>query len=344
MSLVGVGIAVALSLLDLIRCISHPTTACSATCPGCRACTTSTTIPPPPRCPASSSIATTPRCSSRTPTTSCPGGIGCRRRRAARPLAPPQRRGERGDRPDGHRHARPTPRGGSTSGASACPGAGQAGPPDRLDAAGFLDRRATIASTRRSPPPSTPTNVGAPWNKGTAALLDLEAIRLACVRHGVTRLRVFGSATTEHFDQASDVDFLVDFAPDNPNLFHDYFDLKFELERITGRPVDLVDASAVRNPYFRASALRPLRGTVCRMNRCSGIPLGRPGSPRMSRPPSATRARRLPRAARSRATERQIELVGEALNNLRKASPVERVPDVHKIIGMRNVSCTATPR
>ena len=91
---------------------------------------------------------------------------------------------------------------------------------------------------------------------GTAALLDLEAIRLACVRHGVTRLRVFGSATTEHFDpQASDVDFLVDFAPDNPNLFHDYIDLKFELERITGRPVDLVDASAVRNPYFRASAL-----------------------------------------------------------------------------------------
>ncbi len=39
------------------------------------------------------------------------------------------------------------------------------------------------------------------------------------------------------------------------------------------------------------------------------------------------------------ATERQIELVGEALNNLRKASPeiAERVPDVHKIIGMRNV-------
>lgn len=39
------------------------------------------------------------------------------------------------------------------------------------------------------------------------------------------------------------------------------------------------------------------------------------------------------------ATERQIELVGEALNNLRKADPevAEGVPDVHKIIGMRNV-------
>ena len=90
---------------------------------------------------------------------------------------------------------------------------------------------------------------------GTGSRLDIEAIRRACERHGVTRLRIFGSATTEHFDpQASDVDFLVDFAPDNPNLFHDYFELKFELEKITGRPVDLVDASAVRNPYFRASA------------------------------------------------------------------------------------------
>jgi uncharacterized protein with HEPN domain len=39
------------------------------------------------------------------------------------------------------------------------------------------------------------------------------------------------------------------------------------------------------------------------------------------------------------ATERQIELVGEALNNLRKAAPelAERVPDVHKIIATRNV-------
>lgn len=52
---------------------------------------------------------------------------------------------------------------------------------------------------------------------------------------------------------------LVVFAPENTNSFHDYFDLKFELERITGRPVDLVDASAVRNPHFQASALGSAR-------------------------------------------------------------------------------------
>ena len=84
-------------------------------------------------------------------------------------------------------------------------------------------------------------------------MLDLDAIARACKRNGVERLRIFGSALTVHFDpDGSDIDFLVDFAPGN--LFHAYFDLKFELERITGRPVDLVDASAVRNPYFKASA------------------------------------------------------------------------------------------
>lgn len=88
-----------------------------------------------------------------------------------------------------------------------------------------------------------------------AATLDLDVIARACKRYGVERLRLFGSALTDRFDpQVSDIDFLVDFAPGNTNLFHDYFDLKFELERITGRPVDLVDASAVRNPYFKASA------------------------------------------------------------------------------------------
>lgn len=73
-------------------------------------------------------------------------------------------------------------------------------------------------------------------------------------------LRVFVSALTDAFDtEGSDIDFLVDFVAGKTNLFNDYFDLKFELERITGRHVDLVDASAIRNPFFRASALENTR-------------------------------------------------------------------------------------
>lgn len=86
--------------------------------------------------------------------------------------------------------------------------------------------------------------------------LDLEAIRGVCERFGVERLRVFGSALTDRFDsETSDIDFLVTFQPGRENLFHDYFDLKFELEKIVGRGVDLVMERAVKNPFFKASVL-----------------------------------------------------------------------------------------
>lgn len=88
-----------------------------------------------------------------------------------------------------------------------------------------------------------------------AALLDVAAIRRACEQYGVERLRIFGSALTNRFDPAtSDVDFLVDFLPERENLFDDYFDLKFDLERIVDRGVDLIDAGSIRNPFFKTSA------------------------------------------------------------------------------------------
>jgi hypothetical protein len=89
----------------------------------------------------------------------------------------------------------------------------------------------------------------------TAERLDVRAIARACEARGVKRLRVFGSVLGEKFDtEMSDIDFLVDFLPGRGALFHDYFDLKEDLERIVGGKVDLVDAGAVRNPYFAGSA------------------------------------------------------------------------------------------
>jgi len=85
----------------------------------------------------------------------------------------------------------------------------------------------------------------------TAVPLDPAAIARACERYGVVRLRVFGSVLTDRFDPiSSDVDFLVDFAPGRGSLLHDQYGLKTELERVVGRPVDLIEASAVSNPYF----------------------------------------------------------------------------------------------
>lgn len=87
-----------------------------------------------------------------------------------------------------------------------------------------------------------------------ATLLGNEDIVRACVKHGVRRLRVFGSVLTDQFDvNSSDLDFLVEFEPGLEHLFDAYFGLHEDLERLLGRDVDLVMAEAVRNPYFAAS-------------------------------------------------------------------------------------------
>ena len=76
-----------------------------------------------------------------------------------------------------------------------------------------------------------------------------------CRRFGVRRLDLFGSAARGDFDPPrSDLDFLYEFEAKLPGGYANaFFGLKEDLERLFGRPVDLVAASAIRNPYFRES-------------------------------------------------------------------------------------------
>ena len=80
----------------------------------------------------------------------------------------------------------------------------------------------------------------------------LDAVAQACMRHGVTRLDVFGSALRDDFkpDQ-SDVDLLVELGPMEPYARVDaYFGLLEDLREILGERVDLVVAGAVKNRYI----------------------------------------------------------------------------------------------
>ncbi|MBI4299616.1 MAG: nucleotidyltransferase domain-containing protein [Chloroflexi bacterium] len=79
---------------------------------------------------------------------------------------------------------------------------------------------------------------------------ELEAL---CRRFQVHRLEVFGSAVAGGFrSEESDLDFLVEFQPSAGAGYADrYFGLLESLEQLFGRPVDLVVASAIKNPYFR---------------------------------------------------------------------------------------------
>jgi predicted nucleotidyltransferase len=74
-----------------------------------------------------------------------------------------------------------------------------------------------------------------------------EALAELCRRFGVERLEVFGSAARgAGFDHnRSDADFLVTFKPSARNDLAAFADLKEALERLLGRPVDLVEREAI---------------------------------------------------------------------------------------------------
>jgi predicted nucleotidyltransferase len=86
-----------------------------------------------------------------------------------------------------------------------------------------------------------------------------EELEQLCRRFHVRRLDLFGSGASDDFDPArSDLDFLVEFDSGAPEAlsFNTYFDLKESLEALFGRSVDLVEPSAIRNPYFKANVER----------------------------------------------------------------------------------------
>ena len=83
------------------------------------------------------------------------------------------------------------------------------------------------------------------------------AIEQVCRTHGVDQLELFGSAARADFDEVtSDVDFLVRFLPRDSGQAEAFFGLREDLERLLGRPIDLVMTDAVRNRYFREAIER----------------------------------------------------------------------------------------
>ncbi|RYE39256.1 MAG: nucleotidyltransferase [Sphingobacteriales bacterium] len=73
-----------------------------------------------------------------------------------------------------------------------------------------------------------------------------------CKNHKVKSLYAFGSVLTDRFNQDSDIDLVVDFAKiDVEDYADNYFGLKFSLQELLKRPVDLLERNAIKNPYFK---------------------------------------------------------------------------------------------
>ena len=73
-----------------------------------------------------------------------------------------------------------------------------------------------------------------------------------CEKHQAKQLYAFGSVLTNKFSDGSDIDLLVEFNPVELEQYADnYFSLKFALEDALRRPVDLLEETAIKNPYFK---------------------------------------------------------------------------------------------
>lgn len=78
-----------------------------------------------------------------------------------------------------------------------------------------------------------------------------ERIQKLCENHKVRNLYVFGSVVTNSFTENSDIDFVVDFNTKDPLDYADnYFSLKFSLEDLLKRPIDLLEQRGLKNKYI----------------------------------------------------------------------------------------------
>ena len=77
-------------------------------------------------------------------------------------------------------------------------------------------------------------------------------IKNLCDQHSVRSLFAFGSVTNDRFKEDSDIDLVVDIdAADTLEYADHYFELKFQLEQILQREIDLLEQKAIRNPFLK---------------------------------------------------------------------------------------------
>lgn len=80
----------------------------------------------------------------------------------------------------------------------------------------------------------------------------ISSLKKLCQVNKVKSLYVFGSVLTDKFNENSDIDLLVDIDSNDPFEYADnYFNLKFSLQELFKRPVDLLENKSIRNQSIR---------------------------------------------------------------------------------------------
>ncbi len=81
--------------------------------------------------------------------------------------------------------------------------------------------------------------------------LNIESIKALCDKYHVKSLFAFGSVARNELKPTSDIDLIVDIESNDPITYSDnYFGLKFNLEKVLKRNVDLLELRAIKNQYL----------------------------------------------------------------------------------------------
>ena len=75
-----------------------------------------------------------------------------------------------------------------------------------------------------------------------------------CKKYNIIKLYLFGSFAKNTSTDSSDIDFLVTFGDvDLYNYFDNFLNVKYELEKLYERKVDLVEEKTIKNPFLQKS-------------------------------------------------------------------------------------------
>lgn len=85
--------------------------------------------------------------------------------------------------------------------------------------------------------------------------IPTERIVAFCRKWKVTEFALFGSVLRDDFGPDSDIDVLVELAPNHGLGLFDWVDMIGELKALFGREIDLVSKRALRNPFRRHEIL-----------------------------------------------------------------------------------------
>ena len=80
----------------------------------------------------------------------------------------------------------------------------------------------------------------------------IQQIISICEALGIKSLHAFGSVVSQRFSSESDIDLVVDIDERDPLVYSSkYFELKFGLEEVFKRKIDLLESKAIKNKHLK---------------------------------------------------------------------------------------------